>query len=212
MIGSLNGLIINKKPSEVLIEVKGIGYEVHVPLSTSFKLPAINQTVQLLTHLIVREDQHTLYGFITEDERKLFRALIKISGVGAKLALTILSGINVEGFIRCVQIQDVDTLVHLPGIGKKTAERLLIEMRDRLKDWQITSLTPATDAMPVQLSTEQTFVNGFNDPFRNNKGDATNALISLGYKQAQADKAVKLVYSEGMSSEDIIRLSLKSML
>ena len=133
MIGSLNGLIISKKPSEVLLEVNGIGYEVYIPLSTSFKLPSVDQTVQLLTHLIVREDQHTLYGFITEDERKLFRALIKISGVGAKLALTILSGINVEGFIRSVQMQDVDTLVHLPGIGKKTAERLLVEMKDRQK-------------------------------------------------------------------------------
>ena len=132
MIGSLNGLIISKKPSEVLLEVNGIGYEVHVPLSTSYKLPSVDQHVQLLTHLLVREDQHTLYGFITEDERKLFRALIKISGVGAKLALTILSGINVEGFIRSVHMQEVDTLIHLTGIGKKTAERLLVEMKDKV--------------------------------------------------------------------------------
>jgi len=119
---------------------------------------------------------------------------------------------SADQFVSCVAHDDVSGIVKIPGVGKKTAERLLIEMRDRLKDWQMTTLTPATDAMPVQLTTEQTFINGLNDPFRSNKGDAINALISLGYKQAQADKAVKQVYSEGMSSEDIIRYSLKSML
>ena len=171
MIGSLNGLIISKKPSEVLLEVNGIGYEVHVPLSTSFKLPSVDQTVQLLTHLLVREDQHTLYGFITEDERKLFRALIKISGVGAKLALTILSGINVEGFIRSVQMQDVDTLIHLPGIGKKTAERLLVEMKDKVGQMGDIAQNDAVESKDLRIIKE-----------------AHNALTSLGYKSVEARK------------------------
>ena len=194
MIGSLNGLIINKKPSEVLLEVKGIGYEVHVPLSTSFKLPAINQTVQLLTHLIVREDQHTLYGFITEDERMLFRALIKISGVGAKLALTILSGINVEGFIRCVQIQDVDTLVHLPGIGKKTAERLLVEMKDKLDQIGGTAKEGTIESKDLQMIQE-----------------AHNALTSLGYKSVEARKILDGIDSNGLTVEQLLKQALQSL-
>ena len=133
MIGSLVGLIKEKKPSLLLLEVNGVGYEIHVPLSTSFQLPKNGESAYLLTHLIVREDQHTLYGFATEEERNLFRTLIKISGVGAKMALTILSGINVNGFVQSVINEDIDTLVHLPGIGKKTAERLIVEMKDRLE-------------------------------------------------------------------------------
>ena len=119
MIGSLVGLIKEKKPSLLLLEVNGVGYEIHVPLSTSFQLPKNGESAYLLTHLIVREDQHTLYGFATEEERNLFRTLIKISGVGAKMALTILSGINVNGFVQSVINEDIDTLVHLPGIGKR---------------------------------------------------------------------------------------------
>ena len=133
MIGSLIGLIKDKKPSLVLLEVSGVGYEVHIPLSTSFQLPNNGESTFILTHLVIRDDQHTLYGFATEEERKLFRTLIKISGVGAKMALTILSGINVNGFVQSVINEDVDTLVHLPGIGKKTAERLIVEMKDVAK-------------------------------------------------------------------------------
>ena len=134
MIGSLIGLIKDKKPSLVLLEVNGVGYEVHIPLSTSFQLPNNGESTFILTHLVIRDDQHTLYGFATEEERKLFRTLIKISGVGAKMALTILSGINVNGFVQSVINGDVDTLVHLPGIGKKTAERLIVEMKDKIQD------------------------------------------------------------------------------
>ena len=194
MIGSLNGLIINKKPSEVLLEVKGIGYEVHVPLSTSFKLPVINQTVQLLTHLIVREDQHILYGFITEDERKLFRALIKISGVGAKLALTILSGINVEGFIRSVQMQDVDTLIHLPGIGKKTAERLLVEMKDKVGQMGDIAQNDAVESKDLRIIKE-----------------AHNALTSLGYKSVEARKILDGIDSNGLTVEALLKQALQSL-
>jgi len=194
MIGSLNGLIISKKPSEVLLEVNGIGYEVYIPLSTSFKLPSVDQTVQLLTHLIVREDQHTLYGFITEDERKLFRALIKISGVGPKLALTILSGINVEGFIRSVQMQDVDTLVHLPGIGKKTAERLLVEMKDKVGQMGDIALNDAIESKDLRIIQE-----------------AHNALTSLGYKSVEARKILDGIDSNGLTVEALLKQALQSL-
>ena len=194
MIGSLNGLIISKKPSEVLLEVNGIGYEVHVPLSTSFKLPSVDQTVQLLTHLIVREDQHTLYGFITEDERKLFRALIKISGVGAKLALTILSGINVEGFIRSVQMQDVDTLIHLPGIGKKTAERLLVEMKDKVGQMGDIAQNDTIESKDLRIIKE-----------------AHNALTSLGYKSVEARKILDGIDSNGLTVEALLKQALQSL-
>ncbi|HIG35447.1 MAG: Holliday junction branch migration protein RuvA [Gammaproteobacteria bacterium] len=194
MIGSLNGLIISKRPSEVLLEVNGIGYEVYIPLSTSFKLPSVDQTVQLLTHLIVREDQHTLYGFITEDERKLFRALIKISGVGAKLALTILSGINVEGFIRSVQMQDVDTLVHLPGIGKKTAERLLVEMKDKVGQMGDIALNDAIESKDLRIIQE-----------------AHNALTSLGYKSVEARKILDGIDSNGLTVEALLKQALQSL-
>jgi len=194
MIGSLNGLIISKKPSEVLLEVNGIGYEVYIPLSTSFKLPSVDQTVQLLTHLIVREDQHTLYGFITEDERKLFRALIKISGVGAKLALTILSGINVEGFIRSVQMQDVDTLVHLPGIGKKTAERLLVEMKDKVGQMGDIAQNDAVESKDLRIIKE-----------------AHNALTSLGYKSVEARKILDGIDSNGLTVEALLKQALQSL-
>jgi Holliday junction DNA helicase RuvA len=194
MIGSLNGLIISKKPSEVLLEVNGIGYEVYIPLSTSFKLPSVDQTVQLLTHLIVREDQHTLYGFITEDERKLFRALIKISGVGPKLALTILSGINVEGFIRSVQMQDVDTLVHLPGIGKKTAERLLVEMKDKVGQMGDIALNDTIESKDLRIIQE-----------------AHNALTSLGYKSVEARKILDGIDSNGLTVEALLKQALQSL-
>lgn len=194
MIGSLNGLIISKKPSEVLLEVNGIGYEVYIPLSTSFKLPSVDQTVQLLTHLLVREDQHTLYGFITEDERKLFRALIKISGVGAKLALTILSGINVEGFIRSVQMQDVDTLIHLPGIGKKTAERLLVEMKDKVGQMGDIAQNDAVESKDLRIIKE-----------------AHNALTSLGYKSVEARKILDGIDSNGLTVEALLKQALQSL-
>ncbi len=208
MIGRLSGTLAEKFPPEILIECAGVGYEVTMPMTSIYALPELNEQAIIYTHFVVREDAQLLYGFANTTERKLFRLLIKVNGVGPKLALAVLSAMSADQFVSCVAHDDVSGIVKIPGVGKKTAERLLIEMRDRLKDWQITSTTPATDAMPVQLSTEPTFINGFSD----NKGDAINALISLGYKQVQADKAVKLVYTDGLSSEDLIRLSLKSML
>ena len=212
MIGRLSGTLAEKFPPEILIECAGVGYEVTMPMTSIYALPELNEQAIIYTHFVVREDAQLLYGFANTTERKLFRLLIKVNGVGPKLALAVLSAMSADQFVSCVAHDDISGIVKIPGVGKKTAERLLIEMRDRLKDWQITTLTPATDAMPTQLSTGQTFVKAFNNPSQSNKGDAINALISLGYKQVQADKAVKLVYSDGMSSEDIIRHALKSML
>ena len=163
----------------------------------------------------MREDAQLLYGFANKTERKLFRLLIKVNGVGPKLALAILSAMSADQFVSCVRHDDVSAIVKIPGVGKKTAERLLIEMRDRLKDWQVQkpSLIDADGNMPEQLSAQFCDANNVEDTFVNDeKGDAINALLSLGYKQAQADKAVKSVYKQGMVSQDIIRDALRSML
>ncbi|MCH2651518.1 MAG: Holliday junction branch migration protein RuvA [Gammaproteobacteria bacterium] len=193
MIGSLIGLIKEKTPSAILLEVNGIGYEISIPLSTSFQLPKVGESAFLLTHLVVREDQHSLYGFATEEERKLFRALIKISGVGAKLAITILSGTNVTGFIQSVVNEDIDALVHLPGIGKKTAERLVVEMKDKISE----------------ISDEQ---HNLQDSGVNSAvAEAINALVNLGYKTKDAKNILDKIDSEELSVEDLIRQALKSL-
>ena len=194
MIGSLIGLIKDKKPSLVLLEVNGVGYEVHIPLSTSFQLPNNGESTFILTHLVIRDDQHTLYGFATEEERKLFRTLIKISGVGAKMALTILSGINVNGFVQSVINGDVDTLVHLPGIGKKTAERLIVEMKDKIQD--------VTDSPELTGSAASD---------NNMLLEARNALVNLGYKSSEARKILDKIDTTGLEVEEVLRQALKSL-
>lgn len=193
MIGSLIGLIKEKTPSSILLEVNGIGYEIAVPLSTSFQLPNVGESAYLLTHLVVREDQHSLYGFATDEERKLFRALIKISGVGAKLAITILSGTNVNGFIQSVVNEDIDALVHLPGIGKKTAERLIVEMKDKVSEI-------SSDENSFSQNTENSAV-----------AEAMNALVNLGYKTKDAKIILDKIESEGLTVEELIRQALKSL-
>src|SRR5215475_2160 len=132
MIGLIHERIASKTPPQLLVEAAGVGYGIAAPMSTFFLLPAVGENVRLLTHLVVREDAHLLYGFATEEERRLFRNLLKVSGVGPKIALALLSGINVEAFALCVQNQDITSLTRVPGIGRKTAERLIVEMRDRL--------------------------------------------------------------------------------
>ena len=193
MIGSLIGLIKEKTPSSILLEVNGIGYEIAVPLSTSFQLPNVGESAYLLTHLVVREDQHSLYGFATDEERKLFRALIKISGVGAKLAITILSGTNVNGFIQSVVNEDIDALVHLPGIGKKTAERLVVEMKDKVSEI-------SSDENSLSENNENSAV-----------AEAINALVNLGYKTKDAKTILDKIESEGLTVEELIRQALKSL-
>jgi Holliday junction DNA helicase RuvA len=197
MIGRLRGEIIAKHPPHLVVEVGGIGYELEAPMTTFYSLPALGESITLFTHLQVREDAHILYGFADDAARGLFRALLKISGVGAKMALAILSGMDSEAFARCVRAGDTTALIRLPGVGRKTAERLVIEMRDRLDGKAVTaSLTstvpPETPADPVD--------------------DAVRALIALGYKLQEASRMVNRVESGNRSSEEIIRLALKASL
>lgn len=198
MIGRLRGKILQKQPPQLLVDVQGVGYEVDAPMSTFYQLPNLGEDVILHTHLVVREDAQLLYGFASESERALFRNLIKISGVGPKMALTILSGMNAQEFIHCVQDNDVAALVRMPGIGKKTAERLIIELRDRLKD----ELPDAASGLSSQMS-------GLDQSSTTPAGDAVSALIALGYKPQESSKMVRSVNTEGLKTEDIIRLSLQ---
>ena len=193
MIGRLRGRILEKKPPQLIIDVMGVGYEVFAPMSTFYNLPELNQEVILLTHMVVREDAQLLYGFAEERERSLFRALIKVNGVGPKLALTILSGIEPDIFVACVRDNDTNSLISIPGIGKKTAERLVIETRDQLAAWQ--------------ASEDVTMLTGGNQHLQ----DAISALVSLGYKQNDAKRAIDKVAGQGNSSEDMIRLALQTM-
>jgi Holliday junction DNA helicase RuvA len=197
MIGRLRGTLLSKNAPHVLVDVQGVGYEVEVPFTTFFKLPAVGQEAMLHTHLIVREDAHILYGFATEAERALFRDLIKVNGVGAKMAAAILSGIAVDDFVRCVRDNDVARLVKLPGVGKKTAERLVMEMRDRLD--AKAAAAPVTKSDVAAPALESNAVN-----------DAISAMVALGYKPADASRMVLRVHSEGLACEEIIRRALQA--
>ena len=198
MIGRLQGKILYKHPPQLLIDVQGVGYEVDAPMSTFYQLPETGKDIVLHTHLVVREDAQLLYGFASEAERALFRNLIKINGVGPKLALTILSGISTEDFVRCVHENNAAALVSLPGIGKKTAERLIVELRDRLKDEPAGGGDASLPGGPALAA--------LSSPV----GDAVSALIALGYKPQDASKMVRAVNADGMDTEDIIRLSLQN--
>ena len=206
MIGRLSGTLISKQPPEIMIDVHGVGYEVQMPMTCIYELPDLGEPVSLITHFVVREDAQLLYGFNTFAERSLFRQLIKAQGVGPKLALTIMSGMTAQPLVHGVTQDDVATLVKLPGVGKKTAERLVVEMRDRLKQWS--SATPATDAAPIDFGDMQSTLVS-NSP----RDDALSALLALGYKPAQAEKAVAqaLKADDGASSEQLIRTALKNM-
>ena len=203
MIGFIRGVLAHKEPPRLLVDVNGVGYELEVPMSTLFNLPAIGAEVFLRTHLVTRDDQQTLFGFATEDERRLFRSLVKVSGVGAKLALTILSGISVEGFIQCVQMDDKATLVRLPGIGRKTAERLILDMRDRIDQIAYDTGEPREDA-----SANGKGIAGAGPSPRT---EAYNALVTLGYKHAEVQKMLERVTTDDQTTEDILRLVLKSV-
>ena len=197
MIGTLRGKLILKQAPNLLVDVAGVGYELEAPMTTFYNLPQPGEDVHLYTHLVVREDAHLLFGFATEQERRLFRTLIKVNGVGAKLALTILSGIETDEFIHCIQTGNTDRLVRLPGIGKKTAERLIIEMRDRLKDWN-------TD------NGHKPFAGSLGKTPTNAVDDAVSALVSLGYKPQEASRFVHAIATEDMDSETLIREALKA--
>jgi len=195
MIGFLRGVLAHKAPPYLLIDVNGVGYELEVPMSTVFRLPELGSRVELRTHLVVREDAQILFGFSTEEERGLFRSLLKVNGVGAKLALTILSGISVDGFAQCVRNEDKATLVKLPGVGRKTAERLILDMRDRIDA-----------ALPTGVNVTPMSADAGSVP----RAEAFNALASLGYKPGEAQKMLDTVDTDGQTTEDILRQVLRS--
>ena len=195
MIGRLRGIVLQKQPPFLLLDVNGVGYEVEAPMSTFYVLPEGNDPVTLHTHLAVREDAHVLYGFAREADRTLFRALLKVSGVGGKMALGVLSGMTAEEFNQAVQAADHAALTRLPGVGKKTAERLVIEMRDKLEKLGavVTGGSVGAPGAPAAGADQ----------------DAVSALIALGYKPPEASRMVSKVFEEGMETEAIIRSALK---
>lgn len=199
MIGRLRGTLAEKQPPHLLLDVGGVGYEVEVPMTTLYRLPAQGEVVTLHTHLVVREDAHLLYGFGEKRERELFRELIRLNGVGPKLALALMSSLEVDELVRCVQAQDTAALVKVPGVGKKTAERLLVELKDRFKAWEnLPAIAPLV--LPNQASVTASA-----------EADAVSALVSLGFKPQEASRAVAAVEGEDLSSEELIRRALKGM-
>ena len=197
MIGFLRGKILLKQPPRLLLDVNGVGYEVDATMSTFYELPAVGQETELFTHLAVSENSQTLYGFSSAAEKAMFRQLIKVSGIGSRSALTILSGISVQDFIYCVQNEDTATLVRLPGIGKKTAERLIIEMRDRINIETVVSKTGEPISIERQTSSP--------------RQEATDALLALGYKLPEITRLINTIAKDdALSTEEIIRLALQS--
>ncbi|MFT7213345.1 MAG: Holliday junction DNA helicase RuvA [Granulosicoccus sp.] len=195
MIGRLTGVLLEKNPPSLLIDVQGVGYEVDAPMSTFYVLPAIGETVGVFTHLVVRDDAHLLFGFATATERVLFRALLKVNGVGAKVALAILSGLSTDEFLSCVATKDVAALVRVPGIGKKTAERLLIELEDK-----VAALGVGTMPSGASIVTDE----------QTTRTQAEDALASLGYKPAEASRLLDKTATADQSVEQMIRAALRS--
>jgi Holliday junction DNA helicase RuvA len=190
MIGFLRGTLIAKRPPVLTLDVGGVGYELEAPMSTFYRLPDTGQTLSVVTHLVVREDAHILFGFFTEAERALFRELLRISNVGPRTALGVLSGMSVEGFYQCVREKDLASLIKIPGVGRKTADRLLLELADRLPE----SLGADSAALPARSKAE---------------GEAHGALLALGYKPAEVVKMLKDLDAARLSTEDMIREALK---
>jgi len=195
MIGRLSGQLLEKHPPAILVNVQGVGYEVDVPMSTFYVLPDIGEPVELHTHFVVREDAQLLFGFATRRERALFRALLKVNGVGAKVALSILSGLSAEEFFQCVAAKDAVALTRVPGIGKKTAERLLVEMQDKVDALAGGSVQQGLPAEPASSAREQ----------------ASEALLALGYKPAEVKRLLDKTAVDGQRVEDIIRAALRSV-
>lgn len=192
MIGSLRGRLTFKQASHIVIECGGVGYEVETPMSTFLDLPATDSDLSLFTHLLVREDAQILYGFATDDERRLFRTLLKVNRVGAKMALGVLSAMSANDFRRCVEYEDTTTLSKIPGVGKKTAERLIVEMRDRID----TIAPTAAGSTPLSVDASA-------------RSEAFDALVALGYKASEVNKLIGTLDTEDKSAEDIIRQALR---
>lgn len=206
MIGRLTGKLLMKQAPELLVDIQGLGYEVLAPMSTFYQLPAVGDGVMLHTHLVVREDAQLLYGFASTSERELFRALIKVNGIGPKVALAILSGVSADEFVLLVNRGDAAALTRIPGIGKKTAERLLLDMRDRLKEWQV-------DPVAGAANQQGSMIEGESQPdARMLAEEAETALIALGYRPAEATKMIVRVQKDNpevVRSEELIRLALQ---
>lgn len=196
MISRLSGVLLRKEPPALLVDVSGVGYELEAPMTTFYDLPAVGEKVTLFTHLVVREDAHLLYGFSREAQRRLFRGLLKVNGVGPRVALAVLSGLADDEFVHCVLSEDIARLTQVPGIGRKTAERLIVEMRDKLP-----SLSAGSAPAPANARAAA------KDPV----SEAMSALIALGYKPNEASRAVRAVPSKDLSAEEIIRQALKGM-
>lgn len=197
MIGWLRGRLMSKQPPQLMVEVNGIGYELEAPMSTFYALPATGTELSLFTHLVVREDAHLLYGFATERERRLFRELLKVSNVGPKIALALLSGVSVDAFLACIEANDADMLVRVPGVGRKTAERLIIEMRDRVKNFGEIGVAAVASTSLV-------------DTPRGAQAEAFAALVALGYKPAEVTRLLKSVDADVTTTEEIIRGALQA--
>lgn len=204
MIGRLQGIVLEKQPPHLLIDVRGVGYDLLAPMSTFYNLPAGNTEVVLYTHFAVSETSQQLFGFANREDRALFRQLIKVTGVGPRMAVGIMSGMDSDEFVQCVMNNDLASLVKVPGVGKKTAERLVVEMRDRLKDWQ------GGTAQPTAPKGAAPSGGGSNVMI----SEAEAALVALGYKPVEASKLVAgvLKHHEVTRSEELIRLSLRSMM
>lgn len=203
MIGRLRGILTDKQAPDILVDVHGVCYELQVPMSTVYQLPGLGENVVLHTHLVVREDAHLLFGFYSLQERQMFRSLIKVSGVGPKMALAILSGMAVDEFVRTVRVNDIAGLTRMPGVGRKTAERLIVEMKDRLAEWggDIALSEDGTPSASGGASEQQL------------SQEAETALIALGYKPAEATRMIAQVLKanpELSRSEELIRQALRS--
>ncbi len=211
MIGRIRGILLEKQAPELLLDVNAVGYEIQAPMTTFYDLPALGEEVSLYTHLVVREDAHILYGFLQELDRKLFRLLIKVNGIGPRLALAILSSIRVDDFVVAVKESNTAALVRLPGIGKKTAERLLIEMRDRISalgelsnTLQVEQRVVAANSNKQKEQSEQTFIA---DPLE----EAQTALLALGFKVTEISKMLSKLNTHNKTSEEVIKMALKQV-
>ena len=196
MIGHLKGKIISKSPPEVLLEVQGIGYEVLCPMSTIYELDNLSDDVLLFTHLSIKEDAHTLFGFITKDEKNVFRELIRVNGVGPKVALAILSNLSVHSLVECISTEDADLLAKAPGIGKKTALKLIVELQDRLSKLDLVG--SLANSSEIRQNTNP------------NSKQAIEALQSLGFKAKEANRMVSKIEDQELSTEQLIRLALQN--
>ena len=194
MIGYLRGRLVVRQPPSIVVDVQGVGYECEAPMSTFYNLPALGAEVALHTHLVIRDDAHVLYAFGSDDERRVFRALLKVSGVGPKIALGVLSGISIEAFLTSVEAQDPDTLVRIPGVGRKTAERILIDLRDRVQGLFEGQGAPLAAGLANPSAAQ---------------GEAYSALVALGYKPAEVARLLKAVDPDGATTEDLIRRALR---